>query len=235
MNDELAVRRAWNTPPKIRKLLERLEINRHGGWVWITTDGPVSPEHARYRIDDGRERRELPLLEADVEQWDGYSFDLIGLRVDWPSIKAHIGDGSWGDGPVMNWGEGFDVVVRYMRAQWHRKVEIPNTDTYRHRPSVLFAEYVVSNRGGGRLDRDAVIRGCHRWHLAEDRDRAWDAMNMILEGPRRGAPKGKRGPRDPERRTWWLRAEQNGWEPTRAEHKAAGGTYAEWKQIARHK
>jgi hypothetical protein len=62
----------------------------------------------------------------------------------------------------------------------------------RYRGSVLYAEYVVSKDTG----RDAAIRGAHLQDLnqrhAEARKRAWHAMDLLLEGPRRGAPEGDR-------------------------------------------
>ena len=62
-----------------------------------------------------------------------------------------------------------------------------------------------------------------------------EAARKIRYPPRRGSPKGKRGPRDAERRRWWLLALKIGWKAARAEHKAQGGKYAEWKQIQRHR
>jgi len=196
-----------------------LEINRHGEWVWITTDGPISPEHARYRIDDGGERRDLPLLEADIEKWDGYSFDLIGLKIDWPSMQAKVESGLWGDGPVVHWGADLTLVVRYMRAQWHRKIEMTNTDSYSYRSSVLFAEYVVSNRGNPR-ERDGAIRGVALHHDTDDRKHAWLARDLLLKGLR-GAPRGPRVGGDVER--WVLRARQIGRPQARLEFKAGLG------------
>ena len=98
---------------------------------------------------------------------------------------------------------------------------------------MLYAEFTATKR-----KKDAAIHGAHLEHSAEDRERAWAAMGLIFKGLKpAGAPKRKRGPRDPERREWWLLAQQMvGWDaPARAEHKKAGGKYLEWKRIQRHK
>ena len=60
-------------------------------------------------------------------------------------------------------------------------------------------------------------------------------LDLLLPWLQRGAPRGKRGPRDSERRRWWMRALEIGWDAARAEYKAQGGTYAEWEPIQRHK
>jgi hypothetical protein len=52
---------------------------------------------------------------------------------------------------------------------------------------------------------------------------------------RRGAPKGKRGPRKAEDRRWWKLAQEIGWDAAREKHKAQGGTWAEWIPIYRHR
>ena len=48
--------REHDTPPKILQLLERLGIDSRDPWVWLTTDGPVSPGHPRPGGDAARIR-----------------------------------------------------------------------------------------------------------------------------------------------------------------------------------
>jgi len=196
--------RAAHTPPEISGLLDRLGIGRDDPWVWMTTAGRVSPELPRVRVNDGGPRRYVLLNDGLTTAFDGYSLELLGIRL----MK---GDRCYGLRQV--W-EGQPVDVRYMRVRWQR--------------SVLYAEFTATRR-----ERDAAIHGAHLKHTAEDREKAWAAMDVIFQGLQRGAPRGKRGPRDPERRRWWEQAQVIGWDPARDEHRSKGGTYAEWKQIKR--
>ena len=91
--------------------------------------------------------------------------------------------------------------------------------------------------------RSAVVMQDHvasqeQWAAALDainEARSWWVERRGQPLHARGSPGGKRGPRDPERRKWWLLAQRIGWEAARAEHKKAGGTRAEWIPIWRHK
>jgi hypothetical protein len=38
-----------------------------------------------------------------------------------------------------------------------------------------------------------------------------------------------------ELQQWWQRAHQVGWDAARAEHKAQGGRYIEWRKVSRHR
>jgi hypothetical protein len=142
-----------------RPLFERLGIDpNRDAWVWITTDRPVSPSHTDFWIDDGQQVRSFPLTEESSKDWNGYSFDLIG-------IKPHAG--SWIIGLFQEWFEHL-LDVRYMRV--------------RYQQSALVAEYIATERDG----QDAMIRGFHTAQLIpqpprRDIDRAVAGMKLLFD------------------------------------------------------
>jgi hypothetical protein len=157
--------RAWNTPPKIRKLLERLDINRDSEWVWMTTADRLSPELPRFSVDDGGPRRYVPLDPDDAKAFEEFTLEMLGIRLD-------EGDPIYGR---LSFPEDRPTDVRYIRVRWQR--------------SVLYAEYTATKREHG-----VAIHGAHLRHSAEERERAWDAVGLIFKGPERGRPSGsKRG------------------------------------------
>jgi hypothetical protein len=200
-----------------RDLLLQVGIDLDEPWVWITTDGAVTPEHAHWRVDARRSESVIPMDDEARARWEGFEYVAVGRQVD-PAVISLYAEG----GPMVGsqtflaqWGDDLYVTLRYQRVT-------PNG-------SVLYAELVTGAR------RRGTIEGAHLKHKASDRAKAWNAMDLLLQGPRPGRPEGRRGPRDPERRRWYLRARDIGWKEARAEHKKAGGTYAEWKPIQRHK
>ena len=63
-------------------LLERLGIDRfRDPWVWMTTEGTVTPEHARLRVNDGGPSWYDPLYPQDIRTFEGYSFEMLGIRL----------------------------------------------------------------------------------------------------------------------------------------------------------
>ncbi len=150
---EESVAAARHSTPEQRRILGRLGLTPIEPWVWLTTDGPVSPDHARLRVDDGGPPREFPLIRDFLELWDGYSLDLIGIRNE--AVQMQLGSRQlWGD---------LDLDVRYMRVQY--------------RGSPLYVEYLASERD----EADAAIRGAILPHTAEDHKKASAALDLILE------------------------------------------------------
>jgi len=189
---------------EILPILERLGIDRYDPWVWVTTKDRLSPELPRFRVHDGGPRRYVPLDDGLAAASEGYSLEMLGIRLAG-------GDRVYG----LRWEwEGYPTDVRYIRVRWKR--------------SVLSVEYTATKR-----ERDAAIRGCQWGHDAEDREMAWKAMDLIFKGLQRGAPRRKRGPRDPERHRKWERIQQIGYEAAKAEHYAAGGTWDQWRPVWR--
>jgi hypothetical protein len=186
--------RARNTPPQIFGLLERLGIDRfRDPWVWMTTKDRLSPELPRFRVHDGGPRRYVLLEDEDVAAFDGYSLEMLGIRL------ADESDPYYG---LHQFWEGHPTDVRFIRARWQR--------------SVLYAEFTAT-----KSEKDAAIRGCHLHHEDKDRKRAWAAMGLIFRGLQRGAPTGKRGPRSGgEVERWVQRVRQIGETLARAEFKA---------------
>ncbi len=147
-----------HSTPEQRRILGRLGLTPTEPWVWLTTDGPVSPDHARLRVDDGGPPREFPLDRDSpnrdyLKLWDGYSLDLVGVPND--AIQMQLG--SW-----QVWGD-LDLDVRYMHV--------------RYRDSALYVEYLASERD----EADAAIRGAILPHTAEDLKKALAALDLILE------------------------------------------------------
>ncbi len=155
-----------------RELLIRLGIELSERWAWISTDGAVTAEHVRWRIDTGAEDLHIPLVEA--ERWEGFGYDALGLVRD--PAEAELAFDLYGAigpaGLVTRWGEDLYILVRWQR------VTIVG--------SPLYAELITG------ASRDAAIRNAHLAHPARDRDLAWKAMDRLLVGPRPGAPRGER-------------------------------------------
>ena len=173
----------------------------------MTTEGTVTAEHARLRVNDGGPSWYDPLYPQDIRTFEGYSFEMLGIRLA-DEAAPYYGLRQLWSGPPTD--------VRYVQVCWKR--------------SVLYAEFTATKR-----KKDAAIHGAHLEHSAEDRERAWAAMGLIFKGLKRGLRRGREGTADPERREWWLLAQTVGWDAARAEHKKAGGKYLEWKRIQRHK
>ncbi len=132
--------------------------------MWITTDGPVSAQHARFRIEGPSTVFCVPLDPKYIAEWDGFSFEALGLSLS-------IGDRYQGQSQM--WG-GAPLDVRYMHA--------------RFRQSALYAEYIAPTFE----QKDAAIHGAHHDHTAKDRVQAWKAMECLVGGLRPGAPYGDR-------------------------------------------
>jgi hypothetical protein len=152
--------------PKIRhatveqgNLLHRLGIALDEPWVGISTDGPVSAQHARWRIDTGTEELYDPLPESTREQWDGFGHDAVGLRLTSPPDVLQLWDVRDSDGPVQEWADGLYLRVRYQRI--------------RYQQSVLFAELTYDDQGRA----DIAIRGAHLEPSRWDREMAWKAVD----------------------------------------------------------
>ena len=104
-----------NVPAKVYALLKRLEVHQYADpWVSISTDGPVSHDHARFRIDDGGPARTETLSEPDLKHWSGYSLDLLGLRLHDDDAYRGLFMRWWGDDLILD--------VRYVCIRWHRRV-----------------------------------------------------------------------------------------------------------------
>jgi hypothetical protein len=160
--DDPSPARAQDTPSKIRQLLERLGIDPRDPWVWITTERPLSPDHTRARIDDGGAARWISLTEDGVKAWNGYSFNLIGIR--WEATPEFLG-------LLQNWEDDLLLDVRYMRAQWQQ--------------SALYAEYVASEREG----EDLRVGGFLLDYSSQEQDRALAGLKLLKDSPVSGRGK----------------------------------------------
>ena len=134
-----------------RDLLIRLGIEIGERWAWISTDGIVTAEHARWRYDTGGEDLLIPLTDAERSKWAGFGYDALGRVWDMPSA----------DGWYTQWGDDL-----YVRMRWQRV-------TFDDSPL-----YVELTDGA---ERDAAIRGAHRRHRAKDRKRAWAGLGLLLK------------------------------------------------------
>jgi len=158
-------------------LLQRLNIDRDDPWVWVSTSGPVSKEGpAQFHVDAGDIVLDIPLTDSDREHWDGYSYEMLGLRVNLAFVKMQDEVWGWNGGTIVCWGDDLYVDAMYQRV--------------RYQQSILCAEYVIEKHG----IPDASIRGAMLKHSKSDRVKAWGAMDLLLKGPRQGRPPGpKRG------------------------------------------
>jgi len=155
-----------------RNLLHRLEIELDQPWVWVSTDGPVSRgTPARFRLNDGETVLDFPLTDAELDRWDGYRYEMLGLRIDLRFTKMLSEMWGWNGGPISYWGDLY-VDMRYQ--------------CVRHGRSPLSAEHTIAKYGAP----DAAIRGAMLKHSKLDRANAWKGMDLLLKGPTRGRPQG---------------------------------------------
>jgi hypothetical protein len=146
--------RVQAAPYEIRRLLDRLGITYRGPWVWLTTDGVISPSHMRLRVDDGGPPREIPLPNRSFQRWNGYSFDLIGIPLDRTPMKL---------GSEQYWGANLHLDVRYMRLCYQE--------------SVLYVEYIASEREQANF----AVWGYIQDHSTDDRVRAQEGLRLLRD------------------------------------------------------
>ena len=139
-----------------QRILSRLGLALTDPWVWISTDGPISADRTRARIDDGERERWISLTEEGAKAWNGYSFDLLGTKLSTERMIL---------GRMQPWADDLTLDTRYMRM--------------RHQQSPLYAEYIASDYE----DEDAAIRGLLLRHGAADREKARAALSLILDDP----------------------------------------------------
>ena len=170
--------------PKIRhatveqgNLLHRLGIALDEPWVGISTDGPVSAQHARWRIDTGTEELYDPLPESTREQWDGFGHDAVGLRLTSPPDVLQLWDVRDSDGPVQEWADGLYLRVRYQRI--------------RYQQSVLFAELTYDDQG--RADLGVLADGAAGPCLEDVRPRPGRQGSVQVEDDARPEGRPRRG------------------------------------------
>ena len=201
-------------------LLHTLGIAREDPWAWVSSDGPIAKSTAAPRLRVAGPEGvpdTCPFPWSWSERWAGYEVLLVGVMAEpWVLDNALRATGlpwRWDDD-----GRRFAVQLYYQRI--------------RHPDSHLYADILTSPKER----RNAGVQGAHLGAAHRpDRERAWRGLDLLQQGPARGAPKRKRGPRGAERRRWWLLTQQIGWEAAKVRYYAEGGTGAEWKQIQRHK
>ena len=144
-------------------LLERLGIRQDAPWIWMTTDGPITPEHARWRINGFFPEQHIPFDPDLTGAFANFSLELLGvvLKEDDPRYGLPY---SLTDQPLD---------VRFIRTRWQR--------------SVLYVQYTATEH-----KQDVAIHGAFLKRRAKDRakDRAkvWAARDLIITGLQPGRP-----------------------------------------------
>ena len=164
-------------------VLARLNIGRDAPWVWISSEGPLTEAAA------------APFLQVDgpvgtpstcpfpypwsakwSKKWNGYSVLLVGLltTIEIHNFRNQYGTFGSSTGVPWWWEEDdrtFAVDLYYQRTK--------------HQDSHLYAE-VLSGPSGS----DAAIRHANREHREPARKLAWGGMDLLLQGPQPGRPRG---------------------------------------------
>jgi hypothetical protein len=153
-------------------LLARLKIEREDPWVWISSDGPVTTQHARFRIDAGDTMLDLPLDARQRKRWGGFEYLAVGVRLDRVYALMYRDHYGWAGGPsgaLRLYGDDLYVGLRYQRIT--------------PAGSALYAETTYDHS-----THDTAIRNVHVSHKMDDRRRIWAAVNLMFQY--RGRPRG---------------------------------------------
>jgi hypothetical protein len=171
--DEFGGRR--RVPAKVYPLLKRLGVHQFNDpWVWVTTAGPVSPARAQFHIEDGGAPRSVALPSESLMEWEGYEFNLVGLKCERQCVipRRHL---RW-------WGDDLALDFRYVFIRWHHLTV--RGDQRFDRPSVLYVEYVAPKFGSP----DAAIHGLHYRYPGDESgeqaraelEYAWKGLNLLF-------------------------------------------------------
>jgi hypothetical protein len=158
--------------PEQGNLLHRLGIEREDPWVLISSDGPVTTEHARFRVDAGDTVLHLPLDARQRKRWGNFEYLAVGVRLEriYALMYAKQYGGVGGpSGALRQYGDDLFVGLRYQR--------IKPADC------ALYVEMLYDRSG-----HDAAIRNVHVSHKMTDRARLWKAVSLLLRY--RGRPLG---------------------------------------------